>query len=87
MSLGLDRRAAGVDAEDPDVAVVGRQKPRDQAQGRRLSGAVWAEQSVEFAGSDREVEPIDRRPAEALGEAAEDKGGNVEGRHRSNLGR
>ena len=68
------------------VAVVGRQEPGDHAQGRRLSGPVGAEQRVEFAGADREVEPIDRRPAEALGQALEDKGGRVVGGHRDDLG-
>ena len=62
--------------------VVGRQKPRDQTQRRRLSGAVGAEQRVEFASRDRKVEPIDRRPAKALGQGPQHEGGNVVGGHR-----
>ena len=68
MRLASIGRAARVDAEDLDVAVVGRQEPRDHAQGRRLSRPVGAEQGIELAGGNREVEPIDRRPAEALGQ-------------------
>ena len=51
MRLASIGRAAGVDAEDLDFAGVGGQEPRDQAQGRRLSGAVGAEQRVELAGA------------------------------------
>src|SRR5262249_24024731 len=46
-------------------------QPRHHAQGRGLAGAVRPEQRVELAGAHGEVEPVDRRAVEALGEAAD----------------
>ena len=73
-SIG-ERRA--YDAEDPDFAGVGGKETGDQAQGRRLSGAVGAEQRIELAGGNCKVEPIDSRPAEALGQGPQHEGRNI----------
>ena len=53
------------------VAGVGLQQPGDHAQGRGLAGAVGAEQRVELAGPDGQVEAVDRRAVEGLAEAAD----------------
>ena len=63
----------GVDAEHADVAGVGLQQPGDHAQGRGLARAVGAEQRVELAGLDGQVEPVDGRLAEALAQFADAK--------------
>ena len=47
-------------------AGVGPQQPDDHAQRRGLAGAVRAEQRVELAGANGEVEPVDRRAVETL---------------------
>ena len=39
--------------------------------------APGAEQGVEFAGGDRQVEPVDRRPAKALGQRPQHQGRKV----------
>ena len=47
-------------------AGIGPQQARHHAQGRGLAGAVGAEQRVEFAGSDGEIERIDREAVKTL---------------------
>ena len=64
--LGGDGIAQGIDAEDRDRAGVGLQQPGHHAQRRGLAGAVRAEQCVEFAGANREIERIDRRAVKTL---------------------
>ena len=44
----------------------GFSKPGHHAQGRGLAGAVGPEQRVEFAGTDREIERIDREAIKTL---------------------
>ena len=58
-----------------DRARVGPEQADDHAQRRGLAGAVRPEQRVELAGADREIEMIDRRAVERLGEPAQLKGG------------
>ena len=56
-------------ASMPKIAIEpasGRSKPDHHAQRRRLAGAVGAEQRIEFAAVDGEIERVDRRPVEAL---------------------
>ena len=47
----------------------GLQQPGHHAQGRGLAGAVGADQSVEFAAINGEIERVDRGPVEALAQA------------------
>ena len=47
-------------------AGVGPQQAGDHAQRRGLAGAVRAEQRVEFAGADGEIEIIDRKALKTL---------------------
>ena len=64
--LAATGSAKRVDAEDRDRAGVGLQQPGHHAQRRGLAGAVRAEQRVEFAGANREIERIDRRAVKTL---------------------
>jgi hypothetical protein len=66
-----DRRpvAARVHAQHPQLAVGDRGDAGDHAHGRRLAGAVGAEEAERLAGLDLEVDAVDRDVlAEALGE-------------------
>ena len=58
-ALGGDRVGQRVDAEDADAAGIGRQQAGHHAQRRGLAGAVGAEQGVELARADRQVETVD----------------------------
>ena len=58
--LGLLRRPGQVDAEDRDCAAVGREQAGDHPQRGGLARAVRAEQRIELAGRDGEVEAVDR---------------------------
>ena len=73
--LGRHRRGERVDAEDLDRARVRLDKARHHAQRRGLAGAVGAEQGVELAGPDGEVESVHGGPVEALAQAGETKRG------------
>src|SRR5690606_19885448 len=53
------RIGCDVMAHDPDLALVGAQQARDDAQRRRLACAVRAEQGMQLAGRDREIEAVD----------------------------
>ena len=66
-----------VDAGDADAAGVGPQQAGDHAQGRRLAGAVRAEQRIELAGANIQVQPVDRGAVETLDETV-----NFEGERR-----
>ena len=68
--LGGNRIGQRIDAIDGDRAGVGPQQPGHHAQGRGLAGAIGADQHIEFAAIDGEIERIDRGPVEALGEPA-----------------
>ena len=68
--LGGDRIGERVDAADGDRAGVGTQQAGHHAQRRGLAGAVGADQRIEFAAVDGEVERVDGRPVETLGEPA-----------------
>jgi len=48
-----------VAAEEDDRAGVGAQQPEEDAQGRGLAGAVGAEEAVDLAGPDLEVEAVE----------------------------
>ena len=74
-ALGGDRVAQGVDPEDRDFAGIGRQQAGHHAQRRRFAGAVGAEQRVEFARPDRQVEVVDRRLAEGFRQSSQVEGG------------
>ena len=54
-----------------DLAAVGRGQPGDHAQSRRLARAVGAEQRVELARPDGEIEAVHGGLVEALGEPAD----------------
>ena len=62
--------AERVDALDRDRAGVGLEQPGHHAQGRRLAGAIGADQRVEFAAVNGEIERVDRGPVEALAKPA-----------------
>ena len=64
--LGGDGIGERIDAEDGDRAGVGPQQAGDHAQGRGLAGAVGAEQGVEFAGANGQIERVDRRAVKTL---------------------
>jgi hypothetical protein len=65
------------EAEDLDLPLVRDGLRREQAHGRRLAGAVGAEQSDARAVGDLEVEVIDgRQVAETLDDATQAKGGH-----------
>ncbi len=64
--LGGDRIGERVDAEHRDGSGVGPQQPGHHAQRRGLAGAVGAEQGIEFAGADSEIERIDREAVKTL---------------------
>src|SRR5262249_23826928 len=51
-----------------DRAGVGTQQPNHHAQGGGLAGAVGADQRIELAAIDGEIERVDGWPVEALGE-------------------
>ena len=55
-----------VDAEYRDGAGVGPQQACDHAQRRGLAGAVGADEGVEFARTDSEIERVDRRAVKTL---------------------
>ena len=66
--------ACRVDTRDGDRAAVGLEQARDHRERGRLAGAVRADQAVERAGGDRQVDALDRaRVAEALRDAADDE--------------
>ena len=67
--LGRDRIGQRVDAEDRDRPRIRAQQSDHHPQGRGLAGAVRAKQRIELARPHREIEAVDRRPIEALGEA------------------
>ena len=79
--LGRDGIGQRVDAEDRDRPGVRPQQAHHHAQGGGLAGAVGAEQGVEFAGADGEVEPIDRRAVEGLPQIADFDGKRGIGTH------
>ena len=56
------------------AAGIGPQQAGDHAQGRRLAGAVGAEQRVEFAGANIQVQAVDRGTVEALDETVDFEG-------------
>ena len=59
-------------AVDRDLATVGPVQPGEHGAQRRLAGSVLAEQPVDLAADDVEVDGIDRRNVvERLGEAAD----------------
>ena len=64
--LGGDGIGERVDAQNGDRAGVGPQQAGDHAQGRGLAGAIGAEQGVEFAGANGQVERVDRRAVKTL---------------------
>src|SRR5699024_10111742 len=67
----------GVLAEDLDAATVGAQQAEDDAQRRRLAGAVGAEEAVDLPAGDLEVEAVEGAGAPVgLGElgGADDSG-------------
>ena len=68
--LGRDRIGERIDAEDRNRAGIGPQQPDHHFQGRGLAGAVGAEQRIELARAHAQVEVLDHRPVEALGQAA-----------------
>ena len=65
--LGLQRILAGVDAEHRDGAGFGLQQAGDHAEDGGLAGAVGAEQRVELAAFDAQLQVFDDRAVEALG--------------------
>ncbi len=75
------RVAGDVDAEHVEVAAVGRQQPGDQADERRLAGAVGADQRRQPAVLDGERDVVERRDGlaglalEALADVAAGDGG------------
>ena len=77
--LGGDRIGQRVDAVDRDRAGVRLQQPDHHAERGGLAGAVGPEERIELAGAHRQVETIDGRAVERLGERAERQGGAVEG--------
>ena len=64
--LGGDRFAQRVDAEYPDRSGVGPQQACDHAQRRGLAGTVGSDQGVELAGTDGEIECVDRGAVKTL---------------------
>ena len=64
--LGGDGIGERIDARYRDRAGVGPQQTGHHPQCRGLAGAVGAEQGVEFAGANGEVERIDRRAVKTL---------------------
>jgi hypothetical protein len=69
--LGRDRIGKGVDAEYGNRPGIGPQQAHQHAQGGGLARPVGPEQRVEFAGADREVEPIHRRAVEGFPQIAD----------------
>src|SRR5262249_13158281 len=65
-ALGRRRVGERVDAEDLDRARVGGEQADDHAQRGGLAGAVGAEQPVELARADRQVEIGDGGPGEGF---------------------
>ena len=55
----LDRVAPRVATEHPHGAPVGAQQSEEDAHGRGLAGAVWAEEAVDLAVVDLEVEAVE----------------------------
>jgi hypothetical protein len=74
-ALGGDGIGQGIDAENGNGAAVGFEKTRDHTQNGGLAGAVGAEQGIEFARLDRQVDALDHRAVERLGETGNGKGG------------
>ena len=58
---GRIRPRCKVDAGDRDRACVRPQRADQEAQHRRLAGAVGTDEAVGLSGTDRQVHPIDRR--------------------------
>ena len=46
-------------AEDPDLSLVGTNEPEENAEGRRLSGAVGSEEPVDFSREEGEADAVD----------------------------
>ena len=55
-----DRVAPRVAAEQPDGAGVGAEHPEQDADRRGLARSVRAEEAVDLAGADLEIEPVER---------------------------
>ncbi len=72
--LGGDRIGQRVDAFDRDRAGVGTQQPDHHAQGGGLAGAVGADQRIELAAIDDEIDRVDGGAVETLGESARCQG-------------
>ena len=64
--LGGDGIGERVDAEHRDRTGIGPQQAGHHAQRRGLAGAVGPEQRIEFAGSDGEIERVDREAVKTL---------------------
>lgn len=64
--LGGHRVAQRIDAQNMDRPRVGAQQASDHAQRCRLAGAIRAEQRIEFAGTDGEIETVHRQAVETL---------------------
>ena len=64
--LGGDGIGQRIDAEHRHRAGIGPQQAGHHAQRRGLAGAVGPEQRIEFAGSDGEIERIDREAVKTL---------------------
>ena len=83
--LGAQGVGPHVHAVDQGAPGVGHEEPGGHGQGRRLAGAVGADDAVDGAGRHGEVEHIDGDLlAEGLGQALADQGG---GRRRRAVGR
>jgi hypothetical protein len=72
-------------AADADLALVGMREPVQDAHQRRLAGAVLAQQSMNRAGREREVDTVvGDDVAEVLHDPAHSDGGPVAGAARPN---
>jgi len=68
---GTDRIGGGVAAEEADRATVAADQAEQHAQGRCLPGPVRAEEAIDVAALDGQVDPVDRgQPTVALDETA-----------------
>ena len=59
-AVQLDRVVPRITAEQLDVPRVGAQQPEEHANRRRLARAVRAEEPVDLAGLDRQIQPVER---------------------------
>ena len=69
--FGSDRIRQGVDAKHGNRPCIRAQQAGQHAQGRRLAGAIWAEQAIELAGAYRKIKAIDSRTIKVLAKAGQ----------------